>query len=122
MLCLVLGDVTLYAEFHVSLGQEEELQQQLAAQQQQLREAATQLSLQRRAAGKKLKTAVESCLAQLAMEGCEFEVDIAWRKSQKVRSCLLAWYMQRVHAHALPAVLCMLCLLCSGYRPALHNG
>lgn len=65
-------------------GQEEELHQQLAAQQQQLREAATQLSLQRRAAGKKLKTAVESCLAQVAMEGCEFDVNIAWSKSHEV--------------------------------------
>ncbi|KAL3146260.1 hypothetical protein ABBQ32_002962 [Trebouxia sp. C0010 RCD-2024] len=80
--------LTAVAEAEVDLdkwyqmeGQEEELQQQLAAQQQQLREAAAQLSLQRRAAGKKLKTAVESCLAQLAMEGCKFEVSIAWRKN-----------------------------------------
>lgn len=86
--------MTLYAECHLSAGQEEELQQQLAAQQQQLREAAAQLSLQRRAAGKKLKTAVESCLAQLAMEGCKFEVSIAWRKNFRVRNSLLAWYMQ----------------------------
>ncbi len=83
---------------YVLAGQEEELQQQLAAQQQQLREAAMQLSLQRRAAGKKLKTAVESCLAQLAMEGCGFEVNIAWCKSQEVGRRSLALYMQGVHA------------------------
>lgn len=69
-------------------GKEDELHQQNAAQQQQLREAAAKLSLQRQAAGKKLKTAVESSLAQLAMEGCEFEVQVAWSQSQEVGNSL----------------------------------
>ena len=105
---------------YVLAGQEEELQQQLAAQQQQLREAAMQLSLQRQAAGKKLKTAVESCLAQLAMEGCGFEVNIAWRKSQEVGRRSLALYMQGVHAvHAV--VWLQGSLSCNGCRRPLRS-
>ena len=67
-------------------GKEQELHQQVAAQQQWLQEAAVKLSLQRQAAGKKLKSAVESCLAQLAMEGCEFEVNIGWKQSLEVEA------------------------------------
>ena len=67
-------------------GKEDELHQQIAAQQRWLQDAAAKLSLQRQAAGKKLKSAVETSLAQLAMEGCEFEVDIAWSRSQEVGS------------------------------------
>ena len=58
----------------------------MATQQQWLQEAAAKLSQQRQAAGKKLKSAVESSLAQLAMEGCEFEVAIIWSRSQEVGS------------------------------------
>ena len=72
--------------FFAFAGREDELHQQIAAQQRWLQEAAVKLSLQRQTAGKKLKSAVESSLAQLAMEGCEFEVDIAWSQSQEVEN------------------------------------
>ncbi|KAA6423340.1 MAG: hypothetical protein FRX49_06792 [Trebouxia sp. A1-2] len=54
-------------------GQEEQLQEQVATQQQQLQEAAMQLSLRRQAAGGKLKAAVEKCLAELAMQDSQFD-------------------------------------------------
>ena len=46
------------------------------------------MDVMRQAAGKKLKSAVEISLAQLAMQGCEFEVNIAWGQSQQVGSDL----------------------------------
>ncbi|KAL0026315.1 hypothetical protein WJX77_010508 [Trebouxia sp. C0004] len=64
-------------------GQEEELQEQVAIQQQQLQEAAVQLSLQRQAAGGKLKAAVEKCLAELAMQNSQFDVDLTWHEGQQ---------------------------------------
>jgi len=70
----------------VLTGQEEELQEQVATQQQQLQEAAMQLSLQRQAAGGKLKSAVEKCLAELAMQDSQFDVDLAWREGQQART------------------------------------
>lgn len=67
-------------------GQEEEVQQQMESQRQELQALAAKLSQQRQAAGKKLKTAVESCLAELAMQGCQFDVEISWQQSCEVGS------------------------------------
>ncbi|KAL0049069.1 hypothetical protein WJX82_005500 [Trebouxia sp. C0006] len=64
-------------------GQEEELQEQVATQQQHLQEAAVQLSLRRQAAGGKLKAAVEKCLAELAMQDSQFDVDLTWPEAQQ---------------------------------------
>ncbi|KAL0031413.1 hypothetical protein WJX79_009850 [Trebouxia sp. C0005] len=64
-------------------GQEEQLQEQVATQQQQLQEAAMQLSLRRQAAGGKLKAAVEKCLAELAMQDSQFDVDLTWPAAQQ---------------------------------------
>ena len=70
-------------------GQEEELQEQVATQQQQLQEAAMQLSLRRQAAGGKLKAAVEKCLAELAMRDSQFDVDLTWLEAQQARTAEL---------------------------------
>ena len=73
----------------VLTGQEEELQEQVATQQQQLQEAAMQLSLRRQAAGGKLKAAVEKCLAELAMQDSQFDVDLTWLEAQQARTAEL---------------------------------
>ena len=74
----------------VFTGQEEELQEQVATQQQQqLQEAAVQLSLQRQAAGGKLKATVEKCLAELAMQDSQFDVDLTWLEAQQARTAEL---------------------------------
>lgn len=70
----------------VLTGQEEQLQEQVATQQQQLQEAAMQLSLRRQAAGGKLKAAVEKCLAELAMQDSQFDVDLTWPAAQQART------------------------------------
>ena len=70
-------------------GQQEEVQEQVAAQQRQLLEAALQLSSRRREAGGKLKAAVEQCLAELAMQDSQFDVDLTWLPIQQARiKCL----------------------------------
>jgi len=58
----------------------------VATQQQQLQEAAVQLSLRRQAAGGKLKAAVEKCLAELAMQDSQFDVDLTWHEAQQART------------------------------------
>jgi len=70
----------------VLIGQEEELQEQVATQQQHLQEAAVQLSLRRQAAGGKLKAAVEKCLAELAMQDSQFDVALTWPEAQQART------------------------------------
>ena len=71
------------------VGQQEEVQEQVAAQQRQLLEAALQLSSRRREAGGKLKAAVEQCLAELAMQDSQFDVDLTWLPTQQARiKCL----------------------------------
>ena len=85
-------------------GQQEEVQEQVAAQQRQLLEAALQLSSRRREAGGKLKAAVEQCLAELAMQDSQFDVDLTWLPTQQARmKCLCitackAWFMDPVTA------------------------
>ena len=61
----------------------------MATQQQQLQEAAMQLSLRRQAAGGKLKAAVEKCLAELAMQDSQFDVDLTWPEAQQARTAEL---------------------------------
>ncbi len=73
----------------VLTGQEEELQEQVATQQQQLQEAAVQLSLRRQAAGGKLKAAVEKCLAELAMQDSQFDVHLTWPEAQQASTAEL---------------------------------
>ena len=92
-------------------GKEQELHQQVAAQQQWLQEAAVKLSLQRQAAGKKLKSAVESCLAQLAMEGCEFEVNIGWKQSLEVEAIQMPQAPPSPPPSPLTSLLCLLRLV-----------
>ena len=55
-----------------SSGKEEELQAELQTQHQQLQEAA------------KLRTAVEGCLAELAMRDSQFDVNINWQEAEQV--------------------------------------
>ena len=81
----------------VPIGQEEELQEQVATQQQQLQEAAVQLSLRRQAAGGKLKAAVEKCLAELAMQDSQFDVDLTWPEAQQARTAGLHRKSERSH-------------------------
>ena len=71
-------------------GQQEEVQEQVAAQQRQLLEAALQLSSRRREAGGKLKAAVEQCLAELAMQDSQFDVDLTWLPTQQAWSNICA--------------------------------
>ena len=66
---------------------EDELQEQHKILNQQLQEAALQLSLGRRAGAGKLKAAVEACLANLAMSGSQFAAEISWQVAQQVRCC-----------------------------------
>ena len=46
--------------------------------------AAAELSSARRAAAGQLRVAVETCLADLAMAGCRFDVRVAWLPDSKV--------------------------------------
>ena len=51
-----------------------------------LAEAGAQLAVKRRAAAGKLRAAVESCLADLAMAGSRFDVRICWQAATQVCS------------------------------------
>ena len=63
---------------------EEELLQGHKLQQQQMQEAALQLSIGRRAGAGKLKAAVEACLTNLAMNESQFDVTFTWQPSAQV--------------------------------------
>ena len=68
---------------------------------QKLAEAGVLLGVKRRAAAGKLRAAVETCLADLAMAGSRFDVRISWQAAHKVRlasyvACITAsfWRMR----------------------------
>lgn len=63
---------------------------------QELAAEGTALSKQRRAAAGRLRIAVESCLADLAMAGSRFDVRIGWEPSPKVPPvlCVLSFCVQ----------------------------
>ncbi|CAL8460865.1 g396 [Coccomyxa elongata] len=64
-------------------GRREELESRLRRMKQELAAEGTALSKQRRAAAGRLRVAVESCLADLAMAGSRFDVRISWEPSPK---------------------------------------
>lgn len=74
------------------VGTGEELQGQQEVLQNQLQEAAVQLSTRRRAAAGKLKAAVETCLSSLAMSGSQFSAEICWRAAEQVGSMTAAYH------------------------------
>lgn len=55
----------------------------------QLAEDAAALSRQRRAAAGRLRVAVESCLADLAMAGSRFDVRISWEPNPKASAAMI---------------------------------
>jgi DNA repair ATPase RecN len=62
----------------IAAGQAEAWRAEAAALQADISTAALQLSQARRAAAGSLSSAVQGCLAQLAMGSSRFAVDIAW--------------------------------------------